>query len=140
MTGAMPLWFQMLSMIMNLVFGGGLILTLITLRSFKLKSKGEALQATAQAEVVEKQAESSEIDNVEKIARMWREQAEAYEQKWKNTDDKVSQLSKIIDELGSEVKRLVNINTKMVKSLDKINAENYEKIIDQIKAYIHSDA
>lgn len=139
-TGATPIWMQVISLVLNLVFGGGLILTLITLRSFKLKSQGEALQATAQAEVVEKQAESSEIDNVEKIARMWREQAEAYEEKWKKTDDQVGQLCKTIEELRAEVKRLVNINTKMVKSLDKINAENYEKIIDQIKADLHSDA
>jgi len=137
---AVPLWFQMLSLILNLLFGGGLILTFMTLRSYKLKSRGEALQATAQADVVEKQAESSEIDNVEKIARMWREQAEAYELKWKKTDEQFSQLTQITEELRGEVKRLVTINTKMVKSLDKINADNYEKIVAQIKADLHSDA
>lgn len=138
MTG--PVWLQLLSMLLNILFGTGLILTLVTLRSFKIKSRGEALQATAQADVIEKQADDSEIKNVAQIARMWREQAEIYESKWKHTDDEVSRLSKTIEALQSEVKRLVSINTRIVKSLDRINAENYEKIVAQIKSDIHSDS
>ena len=135
---SIPLWFQVLSLILNLLFGGGLILTLITLRSFKLKSQGEALQATAQAEVVEQQANSAEIDNVEKIAKMWREQAEIFESKWKGTEERIGKFADTVEELRREVKRLVNVNTKIVNTLDKINADNYEKIIEQIKADIHS--
>jgi len=135
---AIPLWFQVLSLILNLLFGGGLILTLITLRSFKLKSQGEANQATAQAEVVRQQADSAEIDNVDKMVKMWREQAETFENKWKTNEEQMTSLAETVGELKGEVRRLVSINTKIVKSLDKINADNYEKIIEQIKADIHS--
>lgn len=135
---SMPMWFQALSLILNLLFGGGLVLTLITLRSFKLKSQGEALQATAQADVVEQQAVSAEIDNVEKIAKMWREQAEVFEKKWKSTEERIGKFAETVEELRGEVKRLVNVNTKIVKALDKINADNYEKIIEQIKSDMHS--
>ena len=129
---------ELIMLILNLLLGGGLILTLITLRSYKMKTRGEALQATAQAEVVRQQADSAEIDNVDKIAKMWREQAESFENLWKTKEEQLKSLCTIVEELKGEVHRLVTINTKIVKSLDKINADNYEKIIEQIKADINS--
>lgn len=131
-------WFDIISLLLNLVFGGGLVLTLFTLRSYKIKTRGEALQATAQAEVVKQQADSAEIDNVDKIAKMWREQAESFESLWKTKEQQLHDLCQTVEELKGEVRRLVSINTKIVKSLDKINADNYEKIIEQIKSDIHS--
>ena len=129
---------ELIMLILNLLLGGGLILTLITLRSYKMKTRGEALQATAQAEVVRQQADSAEIDNVDKIAKMWREQAESFENLWKTKEEQLISLCTIVEERKGEVHRLVTINTKIVKSLDKINADNYEKIIEQIKADINS--
>lgn len=133
-------WFEVISLLLNLVLGGGFIFTFLTLHSYKIKARGEALQATAQAEVVKQQADSAEIDNVEKIAKMWREQALAFETLWKSKEDQMKALTLTVEELKNEVHRLVGINTKIVKSLDKINADNYEKIIEQIKADIHSDS
>jgi hypothetical protein len=130
---------QIVSIVLNALLGGGLLLTLLTFRSYKAKTQGEAAQATAQAEVVEAQATSAEIDNIERIAKMWREQAEMFEQKWKTNDEQMMLLSETVNELKGEVKRLVGINTKIVKALDKINADNYERIIEQIKADVHAD-
>ena len=138
MDTTMPMWFQVLSLVLNLLLGGGFFLTLFTFRSYKTKSKGEAAQATAQAEVIEQTANSQEIDNLAKIAQMWREQAEVFELKWKSNEEVISNLAKTVDSLRDEVKRLSNINSKIAKSLDKIDAENYEKIVEQIKQDIHA--
>lgn len=129
----MGIWMQILSMALNAILGGGLLLTFLTLRSYKKKSEGEAAQATAQAKVVERQAEESEIDNVQKVATMWRELSEKLDQKLQSRDEQLEQLQKGMNELQMEIKNLRNITARIARSLDKIDAKNYETIVAQIK-------
>lgn len=129
----MEAWMQILSIVMNAVLGGGLLLTLLTLRSYKQKAEGEASQATAQAKVVEHQADESEIDNVQKVATMWRELSEQLDKRLQSRDEQLEKLQSAMTDLQAEIKNLRNINARIAKSLDKIDAKNYETIVAQIK-------
>ena len=68
----MPLWFQLVSMILNLLLSGGLIVTLATLRSVKR-------EANASAKKAEAQAKASEIENVEAAVKF----GESWQKRWR---------------------------------------------------------
>ncbi len=140
MTG-LPVWVSLVSVIVNALLGGGLLLTLVTLKSYKIKAQGEALQSTARAEVTANEATASEIENVDKVATMWRELSEKLDEKLKSRDKEVELLRESVDKLATEVRRLRAINSRIVNSLDKIDSQNYEAIVTQLKQDIqHADA
>lgn len=109
--------FEIISLILNLLLGGGLIVTLATLKPTKKKAAAEA--------------KAAEIDNAESIIKMWRELAEKMEIQYANVSEQMEKLDK-------EVKRLRSINSKIVRLLDRITAENLADMVEKIKNEINS--
>lgn len=114
---------ELISLILNLLLGGGII-TLLTMRATKKKANAEAVSAVAQAE-------SSELDNVEKAIKIWREMAESSVQKYDKLADEVSQLKRTVDKLNQT-------NSKILKLLEKISPDNIEGPVQQIKDEINN--
>lgn len=109
--------FETISLVLNLLLGGGLIVTLVTLKSTIKKAEAEA--------------KASEIGNVDSVAKMWRELAEKMETQYMNVNEQV-------DKLSREVARLRAINSKIVRLLDRITPENLVDMVEKIKQEINS--
>ena len=118
-------WFEIASLILNLVLGGGFFISLVTLRSTRLRAESEARKAKAEAK-------TTEIENVESAIKIWRDLANEMSKKY---DLVLEELEK----LRREVNRLNRINTKIMKLLDKITPENMEAIVEQIKNEIQNE-
>lgn len=116
----------LVSTIANVILGGGLGISLLTLRSQKRKAKGEAQQTVAQAE-------STELDNVEKAIRIWREMAENFKAELQTSSKKYEEVLKEVGELKEAVKRLNVTNRKILKLLATITHENFEKVAKDIR-------
>lgn len=115
--------FEIISLLLNLVFGGGLIVSLATLRATKNEATAKAQRAVAEAK-------TNELDNVESAIKIWREIAQ-------DMADKYEAVSRQVEQLNKEVKRLNTINNKIVKLLDKITPENIEHMVSEIKKQIN---
>lgn len=115
--------FEIISLLLNLVFGGGLIVSLATLRATKNEATAKAQRAVAEAK-------TNELDNVESAIKIWREIAQ-------DMADKYEAVSRQVEQLSKEVKRLNTINNKIVKLLDKITPENIEHMVSEIKKQIN---
>ena len=114
--------YQWVSLILNFVLGGGLIVTLVTLRSQKIQAAANAQKAIAEAR-------ADELKNVETAIKIWREMAESLA-------DKYDVVAVQVENLTKEVARLNSINSRIVKLLDKLTPENMDKIVEQIKKEI----
>lgn len=115
---------ELISLILNLVLSGGLIVTLVTLRSTKQKASAEA--------------KGSELDNIQDAISIWREMATNLRQELSQSKDDYKSVSIQLENLRKEVAKLTRINGQMVKLLDKITPENLETMIQQIKS-IHEN-
>ena len=107
--------FEIISLVLNLLLSGGLVVTLVTLKSAQKKAAAEA--------------KKSEIENVDSVAKMWRELAEKMQQQYAEVNEQV-------DKLAKEVNRLRTINSKIVRLLDRITPENLSDMIEKIKKEI----
>ena len=58
-------WTQIISLVLNLALGGGLIVSLATLKSQKRKGEAEADKANAEVK-------TTELDNVQEAIKIWR--------------------------------------------------------------------
>lgn len=124
---------ELVSLILNLVLGGGLIVTIATV-------KGQKKQ-------VEATAEGSELDNVSKAIAIWQQSAEKSEQRAQAAEDRAkaaeeraqataesySSLAGEVTSLRSEVKKLTTQNTKILKILDSINHDNLDQKLQEAK-------
>jgi dihydropteroate synthase len=108
--------FEIISLILNLLLGSGMIVTLFTLKSTKAKAAADA--------------RASEINNVDSVAKMWRELAE-------KMGNQYAEMSVQVDKLTKEVNRLRAINSKIVRLLDRITPENLVDMIEKIKQEIN---
>jgi len=115
--------FEIVSLVANVVFGGGFFISMTTLRSVRKEASGRAQKAIAEAR-------TDELQNVEAAIKIWRSMAQ-------DMADKYDQMAAQVEKLSKEVKRLNNINNRIVKLLDKITAENIEVMVDAIKQTIH---
>ncbi len=129
-------WIPIISLLLNLFLGGGLIVTLVTLKAQKKR-------ATADAELAEANAKEREIENVDRAIAIWREIAEKIGERnsslIKQNEELVKQHTDLTNKLGKlerQVSRLNTINTKIVKLLDQITPENLEKKVSEIKQQI----
>lgn len=113
---------MVVSGILNAILGGGLIITIKT-----LKSKTKEAEATARN--TEALADGSELNNVEKAIKIWREVAE-------KMSEKSGVLSSQVEALTLEVNRYSTINSKIIILLDQANTNNLECIINEIKTLI----
>ena len=119
---------DIISFVMNFILGGGIV-TLFTLNSKKK-------QATASAQVTEAQADSTELDNVEKAITIWRDMAENLKKEMTEYRDKYEKVYVQVLALKRSIDKLNATNNKILKMLNKIDPENWEKTISEIKQEI----
>lgn len=124
---------QIISLIINVLFGGGLIFQFVQLSSIKRKGEAEADKMLAEVR-------TTELDNVQEAVKIWREMAEALKTELLSTRNTQHQISEKYEKMALQVetfrkdinKLTTNIN-KMMKMLDKITPENLEQTVDQIR-------
>lgn len=97
-------------------------MTVVTLRSVKVRANAEAQKAVAEAR-------TTELQNVESAIKIWRDMAT-------EMSDKYDHVLVELDKLRREVNRLNTINNRIVKLLDRITPENLESVIETIKKEI----
>jgi len=119
---------DVISMAMNVLLSGGVV-TLYTLRSKKRK-------AGAEADLTMAQADSNELDNVEKAIAIWRDMAESLRKEMTDYRDKYEKVYVQVLALKRSIDKLNTTNTKILKMLNKINPENWEGMIKEIKEEI----
>jgi len=112
-------WTTIISLLLNLVFGGGFITTLVTLKSSAKKADADV--------------KTTELDNVQEAVKIWRETAETFKRELDSYLANQKEMTLQMECLRKEVAKLSSINSKMVKLLDKINTDNLEQIVEQIK-------
>lgn len=103
-------WTDLISLVLNIVLGGGLIVTIVTLKSQRRKASAEA--------------DTIAIDNTEKITKLWEDYAAkktaADEQQIQGLTDKVNEFEKIVNSLRKEISKL----TRAINEAKKCPVEN----------------
>lgn len=124
-------WFEIISLVLNIVLSGGLIVTLVTIKAQKKQADGNASQAVAAAKQTEASAESTEIENLKNVALGWREYAESAEARYKSmselTQKEVALLRDQVNKMEETIKRLTSVNNQIFKIVKDINHENIEQ-------------
>lgn len=115
----MEAWIGIISIILNVGLGGGLVVTIATVKGLKKKSMNEA--------------KSVELENIQTALIIWRETSEKQSKDQEQLLKKVSDLNLQVETLTTEVRRLKTVNSKILKLLEKIDAENYQNIVEEIK-------
>lgn len=117
-------WFSLISLLANLLLGGGLIVSLVTL-------KAQKKQAEASARQTEASAETTEIENQKNIALGWREYAESAETRYNAmsalTQKEVALLREQVNKMEETIKKLTVTNNQIIKILKDINHDNLEQ-------------
>ena len=126
--------FELISTLVNVVLGGGLFVTMITLRSQKKK-------VAAEASLAEAVAESSELDNAEKIARMWRENFEALNLELKDTRLRAAEMALQVEALRKEASEKTRLDVfnqeemfRLEGAFDDDNVEEWTESADNVEA------
>ncbi len=124
---------ELISIILNIVFGGSFLASVLTLRAQKKK-------AMAEADVEQGNVKTKELDNVQEAITIWREMAESlkverdeYKANYIEVQKHNADMAVQMEAIRKELTRLANINSKMVKLLDKITPDNLEQMVEQIK-------
>jgi chromosome segregation ATPase len=117
--------FEIISVMLNLLFGGGII-AMLTIKSQRKK-------AFAEAQGAEASAESTELDNMEKAVKIWRETAEAFKQEVAESRAKYEEIVAQVNELKKSIDRLNSTNAKILRLLDKMSPSNFEKMVTEIR-------
>lgn len=114
---------EWISLIVTFVLGGGLV-AVLTVKPQKQKVVAEAKQ-------IEASAESTEIDNAEKVAKMWREYAEASDARYQativNLTATISKMQVQMSDMETTIKKLTATNNQILKILKDINHDNLEQ-------------
>lgn len=124
--------FEWVSLLLNIFLGGGLLVTLVTLRQTKLKAGAEAEKAIAEAR-------ADEIKNVDAAIMIWRKLAEDMSDKYNDMSIKCEALSRSVENLTAEVSRLRLTSNRIVRLLDKITPENLEHVVAEIKKELNKE-
>lgn len=124
-------YIQFILSILSLAFGSGLV-TFFTLRSQQKKAGAEAKGAEATAE-------SKELDNVDKVNKMWRELAEKFQSELNASNDRYESVAKELDLMRIEIKKLNRTNSKILRLLENISHDNLESTVEEIKSEIHKN-
>lgn len=116
------------------VFGGGFVGSFLTVRAQRKK-------ATAEAKGAEANAESTELDNVEKAIKIWREMAESLKSELTASNAKYEAVAKQVEALRRDVRKLNCTNRKILDLLENISHDNLEVTVKEIRDEIKkSDA
>lgn len=118
--------FQLISLVLNLLLGSGLVVTLATLRSVRKEASGKAKKVVAEAQ-------TNEIQNVEAAIKIWREIAQ-------DMANNYERVSREVDTLSKEVVKLRASNNRIAKLLNNITPENLESVVQDIKNKINEIA
>lgn len=122
--------FELISLFLNLLLGGGLI-AVFTMRAQKKK-------VNAEAEAAEANAESNELDNVEKAIKIWREMAENLKTELGKRDDEYKVMQTQLREFKKAVDKMNATNAKILRILETISKDNFEGPVEQIKKEINN--
>ncbi len=140
--------FEILSLLLNLLLGGGII-AVFTMRSQRKKVAAEASREVASADSVE-------LDNVEKAIKIWREMAESLKSELTESREKynaaladwqvqardlkttVEKLNSTNEAFSSKLQDITRRLGKILKLLEKISPDNIEGPVEQIKNEIHN--
>lgn len=87
----------------------------------------------ADARKAEAEAKASELDVIEDAIKIWRDIAE-------DLKKEVQRLSDDNKALNYKVGKLMLINNKILRALDKINADNAEMVVNQLKKDIGNES
>lgn len=117
---------EIISLVLNVLFGGGLWLSLVQIKQIKEQKDEEIRRLKVDTKQVAVDTERTEIQNIENLARMWREQAELLERKLDTMQTK-------IDKLENDLLKMNKLNNKIYKLLDKVSRENWEQLVEQVK-------
>ena len=117
---------EIISLVLNVLFGGGLWLSLVQIKQIKEQKDEEIRRLKVDTKQVAVDTERTEIQNIENLARMWREQAELLEKKLDAMQTK-------IDKLENDLLKMNKLNNKIYKLLDKVSRENWEQLVEQVK-------
>lgn len=117
---------EIISLILNILFGGGLWLSLVQIKQIREQKDEEIRRLKVDTKQVVVDIERTEIQNIENLARMWREQAELLERKLDVMQTK-------IDKLEGDLLKMNKLNNKIYKLLDKVSRENWEQLVEQVK-------
>lgn len=130
---------ELISLIANIVFGSG-FLGILTVKAFIKKADGDASQSVAQGKVIQAQAENQQIENMTKIAEVWKEQTTALEERLKYKEEQhdlictqITELSAKVESLTKEVASWRILTQKMVILIDKVTPDNLEETKQTIK-------
>ena len=94
-------WSNIISVVLNLILGGGLILSLVTLKAKKRQEEASADQIAAGAKQTLASATTTEIGNVSEIADKWRQFAE---------ESELADVTKLSKQLNQILKIIKEIN------------------------------
>lgn len=130
MIASYGIW-MIISSLTSAILGGGAIYL------FTLKSKKKEAAATARN--TEALADGSELNNVEKAIKIWRDMAEKLATELEEQRKKSDELKSQLDKLTKEVSRLSCINNKILTLLDKITPENIEQTVGEMKLIIGNE-
>lgn len=107
---------EWIGLIVTFVLGGGLV-AVFTIKPQKQKVEAEARQTQASAN-------TTEIDNLSRIAKEWREYAEEAEMRYSSMT-KLMQTQ--INSLSADVEKLSKQLNQILKIIKEINHENLDK-------------
>ena len=113
-------WYDIISIFLNLVLGSGVIVSLVTLR--------------AQRQKVESEAETNEIQNLDRAVAIWRKMAEDIDARYNDlseTYNRVTAQMTIMEgkmaEMDVTIRQLTQTNKQIIKILNSINHDNLEQ-------------
>lgn len=101
---------QYISLILNFLLGGGFLTTMLMLRTQKR-------QAVANVR-------TSEIDNLDRVAKIWRESLEARE---KYFEEQMASLRTKMNDMEGTIRTLSTTNKQILRILKEINHDNLEQ-------------
>jgi len=117
--------------VISALFGGG-IGSVLTFKATRKKAGAEAKGAEATAE-------STELDNVEKAIKIWREMAESLKLELEASRKNYDEVARQVEALRKEVQKLNTISQRILKKLDKITHENLDQMVEEIKQEIQKN-
>lgn len=117
---------EIISLLLNVIFGGGLWLSVVQLWQLREQKDEEIRRLKVDTKQVETTVAASEIQNVENIARLWREQAEMLEEKLNTMHAKM-------EKLETDLLKVTRQNNKMYRLIDKMSKENWEQLVEQLR-------
>ena len=117
---------QLISILLNAVFGGGMIIQFFTMRSIKAKAKAES-------EVIGAKAKAAELDNVQEAIQVYKGLADDLRAELKDQRSKNNQLVETVEKLRKDVVKLTTASNKLLKLVENITPDNMEKTVKEIK-------